>query len=94
MKNIIKKITICIMIVCSFMACSWVESHYTRKDCTIIKTYDNYAIAKDGNGYNWTFAITDNDVQVGNIVNLRMFTSFTDYNIHDDIVESYQKKGK
>ena len=88
----LKKVIICIMVAFGFIACSWVESHYTRKDCIIIKTYDNYAIAKDGNGYNWTFVITDNDVQVGNTVNLRMFNSFTDYNIHDDIVESYQKK--
>ena len=94
MGNIVKKVIICIMIMFSFMACNYLESHYVRKDCVIIQTYDNYAIAKDGNGYNWTFAITDNNVQVGNIVDLRMFTSFTDYNIHDDTVGSYQKKGQ
>ena len=95
MRNIIKKVAICIMIICSFMAHSYLESHYIRKDCVIIQTYDNYVIAEDRKGYNWTFAIiTDNDVQVGNIVDLKMFTNFTDNSIHDDIVKSYQKKGK
>ena len=66
----------------------YVECHYTKEDCTIIEITEDYAIAVDTYGNEWSWYIDGTDLELGDTVDLKMYNNHTEYDIYDDEVVS------
>lgn len=81
-----------VLVVVMFMgmmcACSYVESHYTRKDCVVVQTERQLVHAEDKQGHVWCYEVEDTAPSVGTVVDLHMYTNNTDSYIYDDEVVS------
>ena len=69
---------------------NWVETHYTRHDCTVVSYVEDVVMVEDKTGNKWE--IIAEGLEVGDKVDLKMHTNFTDNYIYDDIVEDYKAK--
>ena len=67
--------------------CGYITSHYTKEDCIIVEVAEDYAIAVDTNGDEWSWSIDGTDLEVGDVVDLKMYDNHTD-DIYDDEVVS------
>lgn len=68
-------------------AAGYVENHYNKKDCVVVEVCEDYAVAEDTRGNQWSWYITEeSDVAVGDVVTLHMSTSYTDNTADDDEV--------
>lgn len=79
-------ILVVVMMVCMMCACSYVESHYTRKDCVVVQTEGQLVHAEDGQGHVWCYEVEGDAPCVGSTVDLHMYTNNTDSYIYDDEV--------
>jgi hypothetical protein len=79
-------ILIIVMMMCMMCACSYVESHYTRKDCVVVQTEGQLVHVEDGQGHVWCYEVEDDAPSVGSTVDLHMYTNNTDSYIYDDEV--------
>lgn len=70
-------------------AANWVEVHYTRHDCTVVSYVEDVVVVEDKTGNEWE--IIAEGLEIGDKVDLKMHTNFTDNCIYDDIVEDYKK---
>ena len=62
-----------------------IETHYTREDCVVVNIVDDEVIVKDKGNRLWSFYITeDNELEINDIIDVKMFTNYTDNNIDDD----------
>ena len=75
-----------VMMVAMMCACSYVESHYTRKDCVVVQTEGQLVHAEDRQGHVWCYEVEGDAPSVGSTVDLRMYTNNTDSYIYDDEV--------
>lgn len=66
--------------------CAYVESHYTRKDCTVVETQGYVVTVEDRCGYTWDYEVEGEAPSVGTVVDIHMFTNNTDSYIYDDVV--------
>lgn len=62
----------------------WAEPRYQRKDCVVVEVEQDLVVVQDQCGYEWEY-YTDDTIKVGERVDLKMHTNFTD-TITDDIV--------
>lgn len=72
------------------MAANWVEVHYTRHDCTVVSCVEDVVVVEDKTGNEWE--IVAKELEIGDKVDLKMHTNFTDNYIYDDIVKDYKVK--
>lgn len=90
MKNILTKIAGSILVIFLFIVmpgiAGYVESHYTKKDCTIVEITEDYVVAVDVYGDEWSWWIDETDLEVGDVVDLKMYNGHTDFNEYDDEV--------
>lgn len=86
MKSMILGLTIIGML----MGGSYIDNHYTRKDCKVVQINDGYATIVDQKGWAWDY--DDKDLAVGDIVDLKMHNNNTDTIIEDDIIIKVVKK--
>ena len=77
-------ILIVVMMMCMMCACSYVESHYTRKDCVVVQTEGQLVHAEDKQGHVWCYEVEDTAPSVGTVVDVHMYTAHTDGYIYDD----------
>lgn len=63
-----------------------IETHYTRKDCTVIEITEDYMIAIDTFGHEWSWYIDGTDLEIGDTVDLKIFNGYTDNIFSDDEV--------
>ena len=88
MNNKVKGILVVVAIVVGLGMCHWTETHYTRKDCEIVKVDNSIITIEDKMGYLWEYETDTNTYTVGDKVSLRMHTNNTASTIYDDeIVE-------
>ena len=66
------------------------EHNYTRKECDVVQICDGIATVIDGCGFTWDFRAKD--LEVGDIVDLKMHDNFTSANIEDDVIKKVVKK--
>ena len=66
----------------------YIETHYTKEDCTIVEVAEDYVVAVDTYGDEWSWWIEETDLEVGDVVDLKIYNGHTDYNIYDDEVVS------
>lgn len=79
-------ILVVVMMVCMMCACSYVESHYTRKDCVVVQTEGQLVHVEDKQGHVWCYEVEGDAPSVGSTVDLHMYTNNTDSYIYDDEV--------
>lgn len=83
-----KKLLIIVWLAISFIILSRTE-YYTRTDCRVIEVNDGYALIVDG-GDMWAYEC--NYLKVGDIVDMKMHTNYTDKYSYDDIIKDVVKK--
>ena len=79
---------IAVMMMGMMCACSYVESHYTRKDCVVTAVEQRLVTVVDKTGHEWCYYMDSEDYvdvpSVGTVVDIHMFTNNTDSYIYDD----------
>ena len=79
-------IAIAIMVMMGFG--NWYGTHYTRNDCVVVSCEENIITVEDTCGYTWEF--TADDLKVGDVIDLKMYTNDTDNTIFDDEITDYK----
>ena len=81
-------ILVVVMMVCMMCACSYVECHYTRKDCVVVEVEQRLVTVEDKQGHQWCYYMDSEDYTdvpcVGTVVDVHMYTAHTDGYIYDD----------
>ena len=97
MKNKVMGIIGLLVIIIAFGLVGHIETHYTRKDCTVVEVEQRLITVVDKCGYEWCYYMDSEDYadvpSIGTKVDLKMFTAYTDNTIEDDeIVKIIEKK--
>ncbi len=92
MKNFFTTITGTFLVLFLFVVMpgigGYIETHYIKKDCTVVEVAEDYVIAVDAYGDEWSWWTDETDLEVGDLVDLKMYNKHTEYNIYDDEVVS------
>lgn len=80
----VKTVVVVMVMVAMLAACSYVEHHYTRKDCEIVRVEGTVVTVEDKAGYLWDYEVEGTAPVVGERVDLVMYTNLTDSYIYDD----------
>ncbi len=75
-----------IALLAMLVAVGYIECHYTRKDCVVIDTQGYVVVVEDKSGHVWKYVAEDEVPRVGDVVDLRMHTEYTDTDISDDTI--------
>ena len=88
-KRIFKTMTLLTLVVAILTVVGYVDTHYTRKDCTVIAIEeDNLVVVEDACGYTWTYYADDEVPRVEDTVTLKMHTNHTtDYVGDDEVID-------
>ena len=82
----VKGVVVVVLLLCMWVACCYVECHYTRKDCVVVQTEGQFVHVEDGQGHVWCYEVEGDAPCVGSTVDLHMYTNNTDSYIYDDEV--------
>ena len=77
-------VIVAVLMLCAWVACCYVECHYTRKDCVVVETQGQLVHVVDTVGYEWCYEAEDDVPTVGTVVDVHMYTAHTDSYIYDD----------
>ena len=84
----VKGVVVIVLLLCMWIACCYVECHYTRKDCVVVEVEQRLVTVEDKVGHQWSYYMDSEDYAdvpcVGTVVDLHMFTNLTDSYIYDD----------
>ena len=83
-RETVKVVVTVVVLMAMLCMCSYVEHHYTRKDCVVVETVGQLVTVEDTVGHVWCYEVEDNVPVVGTVVDLHMYTSLTDGYIYDD----------
>ena len=83
-REIVKNITLIMIVIVMFCWCSWYETHYTR-EAIVIDVTDNIITVIDTCNYTWSFY--GDGFNVNDEVKLTMDTMNTNFNVFDDVVK-------
>ena len=90
MKNILLTVASIILGVFFFVIIpgvgGYIDTHYTKEDCEIVEITEDYVVAVDKYGDEWSWYIEETDLEVGDLVDLKMYNSHTNYDVYDDEV--------
>ena len=84
MRTIIKGITIISFIVALFAIGGYYDTHYTKKDCTILSATETGIIIQDLQGHTWYYEA--GGFHRGEHVTMKMHSNNTDGYVEDDII--------
>ena len=83
-----KGVAAILLVLCMLCACSYAETHYTRKDCVVVEVEQRLVIIEDKQGHQWCYYMDSEDYTdvpcVGTVVDVHMYTAHTDSYIYDD----------
>lgn len=92
MKNILTTVASIILGVFFFVVVpgigGYIDTHYTKEDCEIVEVTEDYVVAVDAYDDEWSWWVDGTDLEVGDVVDLKMYNAHTEYNIYDDEVVS------
>ena len=75
--------------------CNHIEHHYTREQCEVLAVEGTFVEVEDRVGYTWTFYTEeDNELRVGEVVDIKMYTNLTHEDIFDDEVVDWEHSKK
>jgi hypothetical protein len=88
MGKTMKGVAAVLLVLCMLCACSYVETHYTRKDCVVVEVEQRLVTIVDKTGNEWCYYMDSEDYtdvpSVGTVVDVYMHTAHTDSYIYDD----------
>ena len=88
-----KKIIFAIVCMSVLFGVSHYENNYTRESCVVVKAYDGMATIEDSRGFTWDYE--GGNLNVGDVVDLKMHTNNTTSYIDDDVITKVvMQKGK
>lgn len=82
MREKVKLVVMLVVFIVMFVFASWIDTHYTRHDCEVIGYTEDVVTVEDSCGYQWQFI--GEGYEVGDTVDLKMYTNHTDNYIYDD----------
>ena len=85
-----RKLVCVIFITVIVMGAIHLNSHYTRKNCSVIAVTNNSAIIQDRVGHLWEFKTAN--LKISDVVDLKMYDNKTAKDIKDDIIIEVIKK--
>lgn len=80
-----KQLTGLLLVIALIIIGNYIEHNYTRKDCVVTKVNNNIATVEDTSGNKWD--VKNNNLMIGQNVDLKMYDSCTSNNIEDDIIK-------
>ena len=87
-KDTMKGVVVAVLLLCMWVACCYVECHYTRKDCVVTSVEQRLVTVVDKTGNEWCYYMDSEDYTnvpcVGTRVDMLMYTAHTDGYIYDD----------
>ena len=86
-----KKILVAVLVIGALYCAAYYEHNYTRENCTVVQVNDGWATIEDKCGFTWDYE--DSNLNVGNVVDLKMHDHNTSAYIGDDVVKSVVLKG-
>ena len=81
-----KNILIATLIVGALCGAGYYEHNYTRKDCEVIQIDNGWATIQDKGGFTWDYK--NGNLNVGDVVDLKMHDNNTISYIYDDIIKT------
>ena len=68
-----------------FCSTAYLENHYTREECKVVRVESGVATFEDECGYRWNWEIEENEYfEVGDKVDLKMYNNGSSNYIEDD----------
>lgn len=83
----IKNLILAIGIILVFAITCYIEHNYTRDNCKVMNINDNIITVEDVCGLAWKCETANTELQVGDIVTLKMHDNNTGNYVYDDIVK-------
>ena len=80
----VKGVVVVVLLLCMWVACCYVECHYTRKDCTVVEVEQRLVTVVDKTGNEWCYEVEGDAPSVGTRIDVHMYTAHTDGYIYDD----------
>ena len=80
----VKGVVVIMLLLCMWVACCYVECHYTRKDCVVVEVEQRLVTVVDKTGNEWCYEVEGDVPCVGTRVDVHMYTAHTDGYIYDD----------
>ena len=81
----VKSILAVIVLVGVFCGASYLDSHYTRKNCEVMNVENGIVTFMDSTEHYWEWEIEENEYfEIGDFVNLKMHTNNSKSYIYDD----------
>lgn len=84
----VKGVVVVVLLLCMWVACCYVECHYTRKGCVVVEVEQRLVHVEDRQGHVWCYYMDSEDYTdvpcVGTVVDVHMYTAHTDGYIYDD----------
>lgn len=56
-RETVKAVITVVVFVLMLSACSYVEHHYTREDCTVVAVAEDVVTVEDRQGYVWEYTV-------------------------------------
>lgn len=95
MKETLLGLTVIAVFVATLMVCNYIEHHYTREQCEVLAVNGTLVEVEDRVGYTWTFYTEEeNEVRVGEVLDVKMYTNLTHEDIFDDEVVNWKRSKK
>ncbi len=86
LRDRVRVVTMLVVFLVMFVSVSWIDTHYTRHDCEVIRCVKDVVTVEDNCGYQWQFI--GGGYNVGDTVSLKMYTNHThNYIFDDEIIE-------
>ena len=68
--EIVKGVVVIMLLLCMWVACCYVECHYTRKDCVVVEVEQRLVTVVDKTGNEWCYEVEDTAPSVGTVVDV------------------------
>ena len=95
MREIMLGLTAIAMLIATLMICNYIEHHYTREQCEVLAVEGTLVEVEDRAGYTWKFYTEEeNEIRVGEVVDVKMYTNLTHEDIFDDEVVDWERSKK
>lgn len=95
MRETMMALMVMVVFVGVFAICNHIEHHYTKEQCEVIAVDGTLVEVEDRAGYTWEFYTKEeNELRVGEVVDVKMYTNLTHEDIFDDEVVDWERSKK
>lgn len=94
MRETMMALMVMVVFIGVFAMCNHIEHHYTREQCEVVAVDGTLVEVEDRAGYTWKFYTDKEDLRVGEVVDVKMYTNLTHDDIYDDEVVDWERSKK